>query len=212
MSEIATIYHSIAEFPLSLKNNPYEIHRLVWRAFPKLPKQTPQPFTFRLLNIKYEDNSKVIFLIQSCDEPDWSFTKKASGTQLLEPVVKKRYELQEGDNWQYKLQAAPIIKLKRDNSKNSQHVAIVSANRIWEWFKRRSSMHGFEADPFSTHFNKERVRIKNPSHGDFYLTRASFTGELTVVNSQSFKQALEQGVGIKKAYGFGMMNLLPNIA
>ena len=41
------------------------------------------------------------------------------------------------------------------------------------------------------------------------LSQAAFEGVLQVKDAELFRHALIQGIGRKKAYGFGMMTVIP---
>ena len=41
------------------------------------------------------------------------------------------------------------------------------------------------------------------------VVKATFEGVLTVVDEDKFKTVLENGFGKKKAYGFGLMTVIP---
>ena len=51
-----------------------------------------------------------------------------------------------------------------------------------------------------------------PATGDLTLGAALFEGRLRITDLAAFRQALEQGVGSGKAYGFGLLSIAPTTA
>lgn len=90
---------------------------------------------------------------------------------------------------------------------------LLSAESIWAWFERRALLAGFRVNKQTTSFTKTAVKdIKfNADGGEKSIipsTRAQFDGVMEVVDTEVLKKALEQGFSQRKAFGYGMLNIL----
>ncbi len=196
------VFHSIISVPISLRNKPYEVHKRIWKAFVGLPENTPQPFTFRTIDI---NPKRGCFLVQSKCVPDWQNVKDIV---LLQSVTEHIFELNPGDSYLYRIIAAPLVKVISGRKTHSRHVALQSDERIWDWFVERSVKSGIEVDKHACQFVPEKRNFRHPAHGDFSMTYVCFDGLLIIKDPDKLKHCLENGFSSKKAFGFGMMNLI----
>lgn len=70
--------------------------------------------------------------------------------------------------------------------------------------------HGFKlnSDDFAI-TEHEYVTFKHKSGKMPRLSKTTYEGNLTITDSKKFKALLVGGMGKKKAYGFGMMTVIP---
>ena len=103
---------------------------------------------------------------------------------------------------------APIVKLADRSRNNSRQVSLTSDERVWEWFEARATNIGLMVDPFRARFEKARVYPKGRSNKHIFFTQVRFEGIASIADPEKVKLALETGMAGKKAFGFGMLNLL----
>lgn len=74
-----------------------------------------------------------------------------------------------------------------------------------EWLRRRGSENGFEV----LHANVEHYAARISRGEGFTLDATRFLGRLRVTDTKSFSNALRNGIGKAKAFGFGTIVLIP---
>lgn len=74
----------------------------------------------------------------------------------------------------------------------------------------RSEKNGFkvEEDDFVV-VEKGFEKLKKKNMKPLDLAMATYEGNLVVTDKEKFIKALTEGIGKKKAYGFGMMTVIP---
>lgn len=74
----------------------------------------------------------------------------------------------------------------------------------------RSKKNGFNLNENEFYIiNRGHVSLKRAGHREVNLNKAIYEGRLTVVDKNTFIRILTKGLGKKKAYGFGMMTVIP---
>ena len=85
---------------------------------------------------------------------------------------------------------------------------------VTEEHQRRYLLERAERNGFSLHSDRfmlvesGRELFKKVGQKDIYLVKATFEGKLQVTDSELFKKTLTEGIGKKRAYGFGMMTVI----
>jgi hypothetical protein len=137
--------------------------------------------------------------------PNW---QAVTETKLLRPVTQHTFKLTEGESYLYRIVAAPLVKVTSGRKNHSRHVSLQSDERIWDWFMERSIKSGIEVNKYTCQFVSEKRNYRHPAQGGFWLTYACFDGLLTIKDPEKLKQSLENAFSSKKAFGFGMLNLI----
>ena len=93
--------------------------------------------------------------------------------------------------------------------KNGQRVALSKREDLIDWIKRKGEQHGFTLDPASLK-TVPRPRQQFSKKGKTGThTATEFTGKLQVTDPTEFLKAATHGIGSAKAFGFGMLCLVP---
>lgn len=86
----------------------------------------------------------------------------------------------------------------------------VTADQQLTYFAKKAEPNGFILEPGQYTVTERRyVVLKESKMKPVYLCQAAFEGVLQVNDADLFRRALTQGIGRKKAYGFGMMTVIP---
>ncbi len=178
-----------------LARNPYEIHRLLWQAFPGVP-ENQRPFLFRLEGRPQSRFRRV--LMQSTCEP--------------QPVTAENLELlgckafgshfQAGQRLVFLVCANPVKRLHEDRSR----VPLIREEEQIAWLQRQLEK--------AARMEAGEVRIEQ--QGNLYFRKGgkpgkvatvTFSGRLSVTNPDSLLATLEKGIGPAKCFGCGLLSL-----
>ncbi len=95
------------------------------------------------------------------------------------------------------------------------HLELVPLNELNSFFLDRTDKNGFsvKSDEFWI-VNRNKEAFKRYDQDEYkkvnqYLVSATYEGILTITDLEKFKQALQSGIGKKKAYGFGFLTIIP---
>jgi CRISPR system Cascade subunit CasE len=180
----------------------YDWHQLVWRAFPGLDGQRRDYLT-RLERRERERRFRLLILSPRPPQrpADWPSELEAWQTREVKPsfLAYRRYRFQ--------LRANPT---KREN-KTRKRVALRTDEEHVEWLKRKAEQAGFLVDEDALRAipeGREWFRIEKANKSGFHHA-VEFEGVLTVTDAAAFQTAFEKGIGSAKAFGFGLLALVP---
>ncbi len=111
----------------------------------------------------------------------------------------------------FKLLANPTRREKRDDRKNKPRRPILDTQAQGDWLRRKLEQAGVEVIEFRSQVQATVVARKRGAK----MTREEaqtfvpvmFEGLVRVVRPSEFKQAIAQGIGSAKGYGFGLLSL-----
>ena len=199
------------EYPEVKRFFRYQLHQLIWLAYPGFPSGSSQPFLYSLTG--QQDENGLWCLVQSQHKPDWTAVMEKNSElsrqlKKVEGVKTVRFSIHKNDQFHFQLNACPIRNVFKGQKKRGEKKRIVDNQSIDHWFNRRSEQHGFRNLQYEFYNQKMLIRRKPyPNSTDVKISACRFTGVLEVVNPQQFSQALVDGIGPKKIFGFGMMML-----
>ncbi len=206
--------------------SPYDMHRTLARAFP-----TPDGVNYRsehgvLFRLEprlqmgagpshdHPLSSATGLLVQSQQEPEWD---RLPSAYLICPVITKAFNpsFSVGQPFAFRLVANPTRKVKRPGQPQGKRLALVDTvvengfSPAREWFNRKGIQHGFEAsfvlmDTFwlgkhSSDISREKQHVA--------IFGVRYDGLLYITDPAKFSDALKNGIGPSKAFGFGLLSL-----
>ncbi|MBI3654265.1 MAG: type I-E CRISPR-associated protein Cas6/Cse3/CasE [Acidobacteria bacterium] len=213
-----------------------KLHCLILKAFPKIEsadqKAREEFGVLYRIEISSQRN-KLSLLVQSRVQPDWSRLPddflQADADELnpsCKPVEGIFKEVKEGCHLRFRLRANPTRRLYADRlekesnpKKRGKRVEIRDQQKQIEWLKRKELDCGFHikalrlnADVANVQAGQEQKVKGKILHSDNNMTFGSvlFDGELVVTDASKFQQALVNGIGTGKAYGFGLLSFAPS--
>ena len=201
---------------------PYELHRTLMRSVDGAAKKNR--LLFRIEPTSGQRKAGLVVLVQSAEAaPDW--TPLLGNGYLLEvrgpqPIGKKMTEaLEPGRRFAFRFVANPTIKKKVAGKKHSVRVPLIH-NRpnpedhptYWHWLHRKAEQHGFKVlsardAPFRTASNRRKKQHYDKAEIPHFGVR--FDGVLEVTDPSLLLEAIRQGIGPAKAFGFGLLSLAP---
>lgn len=156
-------------------------------------------------------NGKSYLLIVSKSEPDM-VQLEAYG--VPETGQCKTYDaflqgLAHGQKMSFRLTANPVRAVKKDNQRGIIYPHITVEKQL-EYLEKRAEKLGFSLVGQNYQIVQRDFPILRKKGGkNIKLARAIYEGYLIIENAEVFKKTLTEGVGKEKAYGFGMMTVIP---
>jgi CRISPR system Cascade subunit CasE len=194
--------------------NPYELHRTLMSAFPAdLPEKERV-----LYRVDTDPHTGVpTALLQSHTAPDWVALHDRAGYLLPESQCPPRVHanpatkpfdlaLSAGQVLTFRLRANPTV--KRDGSRHG----LYKEEEQRDWLARKGEQNGFR--PLRVTVIQEGDQLSwKPRKGDEKrkLTHFAvrFEGLLQVTDPDALWEAVQNGIGPAKSFGFGLLSLAP---
>src|SRR5690554_2599087 len=153
-------------------------------------------------------------LILSQEKPDKENLEKfgVKGTAETKDYNVLLNQLQEGDKLLFRLVLNPVMSLSRgkNSGKRGRVIPLVTAEQQLQFLKDRAAKHGFSVNDdevIVTGRSFEVLRRKNQK--PLKICTAAYSGLLTIENLELFKKALTNGIGKNKAFGCGLLTVIP---
>jgi CRISPR system Cascade subunit CasE len=193
-------------------------HNWVERSFPdEIKAKIRKRHLWRLDTI----GSKQFLLLLSEDQPD---LQKLERYGVADTAFTKNYDellktLNVGQKLRFRLTANPTHSVYVPGSKRGRVYPHITAEQQTQWLLQRADDYGFEI-PFSKIEDGSEVPNFDITSRDYTflrrgktrpvrLSRVSFEGVLIIRDLDSFKEALTKGIGREKAYGMGLLTVIP---
>jgi CRISPR system Cascade subunit CasE len=202
----------------------HNLHRTIMNAFPQADGSAARDEFGVLFRVESQRDGKVILLVQSQVEPDWSrllggYLLEAGGNPACKPVSSHYAGLETGQRLLFRLLANPT---KRVSAKNTEEDARWRGKRIElrseedqiAWLRRKGDAAGFRL--LAARVNRAVPNVQTTPRpktsgwrekSRLSFGSALFNGELEISDAERFRQALSDGVGSGKAYGFGLLSI-----
>lgn len=191
---------------------PYEMHRTILRAFPDHLDQTDERVLWRVDS--HRRTGALHLLVQSQSAPDWTRLEPADrGRPYLAPIdgpnpaVKQvNPSYRSGQVLAFRLLANPTKRLGKAYGKDKgKRVGLYKPEEQLAWLNRKAEAAGFAVLSATPHApGKLRDSQRN-----LELLNVRFDGLLQVTEPAQLSEAIAQGIGSGKAFGFGLLSVAP---
>lgn len=184
-------------------------HHWVEQSFPKeWENHTRSRKLWRIDRLRHRE----YLLIVSETAPDLQQleTYGVAGTARTKSYDAFLQSLQEQQSYRFKLTANPV-KAESDRSrKRGRVVPILQREEQLHYLAERAETNGFEVQPEAVMITESgREMLKKTNSRDVRLLKVTYEGVLKITDKKRFLSALTHGIGKKKAYGFGLMTVIP---
>ena len=164
---------------------------------------------------------KTYLLLVSEDQPNLKQLEVhgVPGTAMSKDYDSFLTRIQSGQIFQFRLTANPSYAVPQAGKKNSKiypHITVAQQKR---WLQERQARLGFEflsqeislgAQPSFEIVDREwHLLRRHTGRKTVKLSSVTFEGMLKVVDATKFKDALTHGIGREKAFGMGLMTVIP---
>lgn len=147
-------------------------------------------------------NGSVVVLVQSAEVPDWRFAEDNGGI-VAARVKEFAPSFRKGDLFRFRLRANPTV------TRNGKRYGLIRDDDLLGWFRKKEEKLGIRltsATVIDEGYISGRKRTEKGNHR-LDLKTARFEGMLSVVQPESFGEALSTGIGPAKAFGCGLLSL-----
>ena len=185
-------------------------HAWVEDSFPNQTFNSDGVFPRKLWRIDNINQKKYLLLVSE-EKPELEKLEKygvndTSQTKNYQPFIDS---LKNGEKVRFRLVANPVISkfVPGQRGRVMPHVTIEQQE---QFLIARSDKNGFmlKEGEFAV-IDHDFVNFKHKSGKTPRLSKTTYEGNLTITNIDKFKALLVKGFGKKKAYGFGLMTVIP---
>lgn len=186
------------------------IHSWVERCF---PEEFTQGVRSRKLWRVDTLNKKEYLLVLSESEPDSQVLTEYGvvGSAKTLDYTKMLDTLKEGQECQFRVVLTPTVRLsQRVDTTRAREVACVTEEQQLDYLHKRAEKNGFSLDTNQVSIvKKDFVRYGKKGQREMDLIQVAYEGRLVISDLEKFKHTLTEGMGRKRAYGFGLMTVIP---
>lgn len=199
---------------------PYDLHRTLARAFPDDGPDAHRARHGILFRVEDATPAGVAVLVQSTTAPDWArlapgYALRADGPKPFSP------SLADGQRLRFRLVANPVKRVREDGRPHPVRVALETprlgadaGTGYLDWLDRQASKAGTAIEavadvPFRLAGKRRRRPNLRLAKADVPHFGVRFDGTLRVTDARALAQAIRDGIGPAKAFGFGLLSLGP---
>jgi len=186
--------------------NPYRLHQAIMFAFPHREQGGAGRLLFR--HEPEQDQGYAKILVQSEAMPNWEAPTLIEHISLAEvpPVKRLQLKLDPGMLLRFRLRANPTVK------KDGKRRALLREEELLNWLDRKLTAAGFKLQTAAT-FSEGQVKAirsnKGPEGTPMVFNSVRFEGVVQVKDEAKALKSLDDGLGSAKAFGFGLLSLMP---
>jgi CRISPR system Cascade subunit CasE len=184
--------------------HPYELHRTICKAF-------ENPDEARILfRADTDQPGEVHVVVQSLAKPDWSRLDAKDGyvKSKDEPKLVELAGLKAGMQLRFRLRCRPSKRIGDKASKNKgKRRTLTGKDEIIAWLHRKAEENGFEV--IDAGFDRLYWHESRGGKQEKPLGAVQFDGVLEVTDPDKLREAVRNGLGSQKAYGFGLLSIAP---
>ncbi|NLD16757.1 MAG: type I-E CRISPR-associated protein Cas6/Cse3/CasE [Tissierellia bacterium] len=151
-------------------------------------------------------------LLVSETKPD---IEKLERYGIKESVEIKSYDsflekLKKGMRARFRVKLNPVVSKSDGTLGRGKIIPLVSDEDQIKFLMELSEKNGFKLLPNDFNIvSKGYEVLKQPKKRPINIVMAEYEGILTITDLEKFLKVLKKGIGKKKAYGFGMMTVIP---
>ena len=185
-------------------------HNWVESSFPKeFQNHTRSRKLWRIDRIN--DVDYLLVISQEMPDLEKLETYGVNGSAHTKPYLTFLNKLEEGMKAKFRVVLNPVIAiLEGPHQKRGRVMPHVTVEQQMKFLMDRSIKNGFllKEDEFII-TNREFVPYRKSNQKKIDLSKVTYEGMLTITDLEKFKETLTQGFGKKKAYGFGLLTIIP---
>lgn len=120
--------------------------------------------------------------------------------------------IKKGSKWNFRLTANPVFAQKSEKQgERGKVIPYASVLKRTEWLEKKALSNGFSINPEEVRIvHSDWIRFrKEGTSSPVTIKSATYEGVLTVTDPDLFRKALVDGIGRGKAYGLGLLTVVP---
>ncbi|HPI77255.1 MAG TPA: type I-E CRISPR-associated protein Cas6/Cse3/CasE [bacterium] len=177
-----------------------------------VPRKPDSGFLFRVDPLA---GNGAAIIVQSASMPDWQYAFHNAGFLLsAEPQVKAFEPVFSLDmQYRFRLLANPTRKIctktGEDGKRRNGKRVPVASDKLEEWLHSRAERAGFSVVKNSLSLTPSYVYVsaRNENLKGQKLRSVRYDGVITITDADLFKEAVTNGIGGGKGFGFGLVSL-----
>lgn len=184
-------------------------HNWVEQSFPEEIKNSER--TRKLWRVDRLKNKNYL-LIVSKDKPDFKRLEKygVKGTAQAKDYDEFLKTFKNNDRMTFRVVLNPNKSISDRSLRRGKVIPLLHEDEQFKYLIDRSEKNGFSLNSKDFYILKSNFEtLYKPNGFKLDLIKAEYQGELTITDVEKFKIALTTGIGKKKAYGFGIMTVIP---
>lgn len=156
-------------------------------------------------------NGKEYLLVVSETKPDYQFMEKygivgSAESRNYDPFLNS---LKNGMRCRFRAVLNPVVSVSQQNARRGRVMPEITVSYQRKYFLERTDKNGFSVLPDDFMITERGYENWHKGKDHIRLCKAAYEGTLTVTDADLLRKALTHGIGRKKAYGFGMMTVIP---
>lgn len=187
-------------------------HNWVEQSFPIDPSASARPrHLWRLDQL----GGKQYLLVVSETKPDLEALERYGKHAQTKDYDAALSAFKVGQRFRFRLVANPSYSVPRPDAKHDRIYPHVTIAQQREWLMEKSVNHGFtipKAEDGTPQFDivaRDYPVLHRKKGRAVKLSRVAFEGELEITDRDQFIHAMTAGIGREKAYGMGMLTVIP---
>lgn len=157
-------------------------------------------------------NGKIWLLVVSDKEPDLVRLERygVSGTAETKDYSTFLSKIHNGMHCRFRLVLNPVHSVSQGPGFRGRVYPEVTVSQQLEYIEKRAEKCGFKLIDGRYQITERSYEVlKKPKMRPVHLCKVTYEGELIVLSEELLRDTLVKGMGKKKAYGFGMMTVIP---
>lgn len=127
-------------------------------------------------------------------------------TRDYDPFLSK---LKKGMRCRFRAVLNPVVAVSEGDGKRGRIMPHITVAYQLDYLKKRAETHGFLLHDGEYDIKERDFALWRKGKERIHLSRVAYEGILTIQDADLFRTLLTEGMGKKKAYGFGMMTVIP---
>ncbi len=115
----------------------------------------------------------------------------------------------EGSKWRFRITANPTVAQALKEGQRGKVKAITVASKQREWLVNQSAKKGFDLQESQFDVVQSEWRMFKKGKKENRILAVTYEGILTVSDADFFRQTLQTGIGREKAFGMGLITVVP---
>lgn len=118
-------------------------------------------------------------------------------------------KLKAGMKCRFRVVLNPVVAVFAGIGKRGRIMPHITVQQQMDYLKARSESQGFSLTDGGYDITERNFAVLQKSNERIRLSRVAYEGVLAITDIELFRRLLTEGMGKKKAYGFGMMTVIP---
>lgn len=157
-------------------------------------------------------NNKQYLIIVSQNKPDITLLEKygVKNTASVKDYDSFFESVNAGDRMFFRIVLNPVFSKSAGEGKRGEIKPYYDIESQMKYLINRAEKNGFSLEPEEISIvEKGNAFLKKPSTANIKFVKAVYEGFLTIKDREKFIKILSEGMGKHKAYGFGLMTVVP---